>query len=631
MIDLIFELINQSASGIEEWLNRISNGNINISHDIIQNCLDVMVIIIIFILIFIKPLKSGIRNKRENKRWRIKYIDDNLHPSFNQYVNERLKEKCYINTRIQLDTPSKYEEPYAAIANSVSSDFISQFIDKIFKDNNINGHLYCILAGSGMGKSTALVNLFISYISHYKQNKMPYDIRLFSLANGDVIESIKKVDRKYRTILLLDALDENIEAVDNLELFMDKLETACKDFKFVLLSCRTQFFPNEEAQLKESKLINDGTHKGYVAYTTFYISPFNDNEVKTYIKRVFTFLQFGKRKKAMKIINKEDCKYLLVRPMILSHIKQLVNDKREYNSTIDIYDAIVDYWLDREVGREPNDIRLERKKLLRDLSEKLAENIYSHKDERKGYYIEDKDFYEFLLNNNVNNEYVHFRERSLINRDAVGYIKFSHKSFLEYFIAYNCVFGKMYISDFSSIDVAKKMYMELCKKKCEEFLNQDGNQIQYSQQKKEKFNNLITLFRVKDFRSRWLDCMENIHLTTTSKILTDILKEDNLIWYNNINILDIHINDSNIQYLKLLKKFSNIHTIRIRGDIGMKKKIYIDKLCKMFPNITIGINNEIVVTEGLIINKIKIPRFILDKTIEYMGIVPENNSYHRKY
>ena len=53
----------------------------------------------------------------------------------------------------------------------------------------------------------------------------------------------------------------------------------------------------------------------------------------------------------------------------------------------------------------------------------------------------------------------------------------------------------------------------------------------------------------------------------------------------------------------------------------------------MFPSITIGINNEIVVTEGLIINKIKIPRFILDTTMEYniMDIVPENNSYHRKY
>lgn len=633
MLSFIFDFLNQSALIIKDWLFRISNGNIDISTEKIQTYLD-FIILTLFIILLSKPLRIitfKIRyNIKENRLWRLKYIEENLHPSFSVYKKERMKEKCYIRTKIQKDTPSKYEEPYTAIANSVYSDFISHFINKVFNEDNTTERLYCILAGSGMGKSTALVNLFISYIMHYKQNKMPYDIRLFSLANGDVINSIQKVDKKYRTILLLDALDENIEAVDNLELFMNKLETACKDFKFVLLSCRTQFFPDEEAQLKESKLVKDGNNKGYAAYTTFYISPFDDNDVKVYIKRVFSFFQFKKRKKAMSIVNKEECKYLLVRPMILSHMKQLVNDKREYKYTIDIYDSIVEFWLDREVGRESDEIRLERKNLLRSLSEELAKNIYLNKDERKGYYISADDFKNFLSSHNINKD-IHFRERSLINRDAIGYIKFSHKSFLEYFIAYKCAFSEMYINDFTGMDIAKRMYLELCKKKCEEFLNHNGNQIQYSQHKKEKLNNQITLFKVKDFKSRWLDCVENIHLTTTSKILTDILKEDNLIWYNNINILDIHINDSNIQYLKLLKKFSNIHTIRIRGDIGMKKNIYIDKLCKMFPSITIGINNEIVVTEGLIINKIKIPRFILDKTIEYMGIIPENNSYHRKY
>lgn len=634
MLDFILDFINQSALDIKDWLFRISDGSIDVSPDTIQLFLDVITLVLFLILVFIKPLTLFLskirRNRRENKRWRVKYIEDNLHPSFYSYKNERLKEKCYINTRIQLDTPSKYEEPYAAIANSVSSDFISQFIDKVFKDDNVNGHLYCILAGSGMGKSTALVNLFISYISHYKQNKMPYDIRLFSLADGNIIESIEKVNRKYRTILLLDALDENVEAVDNLALFMDKLETACKDFKFVLLSCRTQFFPDEDAQLKESKLIKDGMRKGYVAYTTFYISPFNDNEVKTYIKRVFGFLQFGKRKKAMKIVNKEECKYLLVRPMILSHMKQLVNDKREYNSTIDIYDAIVDYWLDREVGRESDEIRLERKKILRTLSEELAKNIYLHKDERKGYYISANDFKDFLSSQNINND-IHFRERSLINRDAIGDIKFSHKSFLEYFIAYKCAFSEMYIHDFTGMDIAKRMYLELCKKECDELQNQGEIKIQQLSSKKDNTSNVM-LFKIKNFKSRWLDYVESIHLTTSSKLLTDILKEDNLLWYNKVRVLDIRINDSSIQYLKLLNKLSNIYTISIRGDIGMKKKIYIDKLCKMFPKITLVINGEIVVEEGLIINKIKISRYILDTLVDNdRNVVYVNNSYHRKY
>ena len=614
MLSFFFDITNQSAKDIKDWLYRISERDIPI--EFIQITLDILALIVFVIAIawlllyFYKGFMCIKTLVQENKSWRNTYMKENIPHEFLPYKHDRLNKRCYIKTRIQTDDPSKFEEPYSAIANTVSDDFITHFVNKIFKDENEDGRLYCILAGSGMGKSTALVNLFISYLLKYNSiSKMPFQIRLFSLANGNVMNSIAKVDNKQNTILLLDALDENVDAVDNLTSFMEKLEVACSEFRFVVLSCRTQFFPDESAQLKESKLIKDGAHKGYVAYTTFYISPFNDSDIKLYMKKVFTWWQWRKRRKATSIINNRECRYLLVRPMILSHIKQLADDNRKYRSAVDVYDAIVEYWLEREVGREPYQKRDERKETLKLLSKQLAGNIYQNKDRRKGYYITKDEFKDFLSQNNIDDSIIHFRERSLINRDALGYIKFSHKSFLEYFIAYKCALGEMYISDFTGMDIAQKMYKELCERLFKESLASNEKDLCYTTSSKDIHNKRITITNMKDFKARWLDFILPTQLVTTSKLIKDILKEEDLLWYNSVTTIEIHINDRNDGYLRFLKKLTNIQYVKIYGDIGMKKTRFLEKVMHVSPNITIELNQRIIICKDgeIVEQKTRIP------------------------
>lgn len=614
MFSSFFDLINQSAPSVKTWVDRLFG--IDVPMNIIQSMLDILAFIallaaIITILYTLYRGYIGIEVfLRERKSWRKTYMRDHIPHEFGSYKKERLKDRCYIKTRIQTDDPSKFEEPYSAIANTVSDDFITHFVNKIFKDENDDGRLYCILAGSGMGKSTALVNLFISYLLKYNGiSKMPFQIRLFSLANGNVMNSIAKVDNKQNTILLLDALDENVDAVDNLTSFMEKLEVACSEFRFVVLSCRTQFFPDESAQLKESKLIKDGVHKGYAAYTTFYISPFNDSDIKLYMKKVFTWWQWRKHRKATSIINSKECRYLLVRPMILSHIKQLVDDNRTYRSAVDVYDAIVEYWLEREVGRELYQKRDERKKTLKLLSQQLAGNIYQNKDIRKGYYITKDEFKDFLSHNNIDDSVIHFRERSLINRDALGYIKFSHKSFLEYFIAYKCALGEMYISDFTGMDIAQKMYKELCERFFKESLASNEKDLCYTPSSKDIHNKRITITNMKDFKARWLDFILPTQLVTTSKLIKEILKEEDLLWYNSVTTIEIHINDRNDGYLRFVKKLTNIQYVKIYGDIGMKKTRFLEKVMHVSPNITIELNQRIIICKDgeIVEQKTRIP------------------------
>lgn len=627
MFSSFFDLINQSAPSVKTWVDRLFG--IDVPMNTIQSMLDILAFIALLATIFTilyTLYKAYIGVKvflKEKKSWRKTYMRDHIPHEFGFYKKERLKDRCYIKTRIQTDDPSKFEEPYSAIANTVSDDFITHFVNKIFKDEN-DDRLYCILAESGMGKSTALVNLFISYLLKYNGiSKMPFQIRLFSLANGNVMNSIAKVDNKQNTILLLDALDENVDAVDNLTSFMEKLEAACSEFRFVVLSCRTQFFPDESAQLKESKLIKDGAHKGYAAYTTFYISPFNDSDIKLYMKKVFACWQWRKRRKATSIINNRECRYLLVRPMILSHIKQLADDNRTYRTAVDVYDAIVEYWLEREVGRETQQKRNEHKEMLKLLSKQLAENIYQNKDRRKGYYITREEFNNFLLQNNIDNSVIHFRERSLINRDALGYIKFSHKSFLEYFVAYKCALGEMYISDFTGMDIAQKMYKELCERYFKESLNDAGNDLYYTPPSKNDYNKKIAITKMKNFSVRWFDFLLPTYLTTTSKLIKDILKEDDLLWYNNIETLEILINDSKDGYLKFIKKLSNLKYVKARGDVGMKKAKFLEKIMQIFPDITIELNYRIVIHGGKNVTeqKYRIP----EELLEYVDMIALRN------
>lgn len=600
MLSNFFDLINQSAQGVLEWLNRITNNRLNLPIETIQWILDLFALLAILGLIAGAIWFSGrIWNSvctyiNKNKSWRRKYFANHIGPEFASHKSYRIDKGYYIETRIQDETPSKFEDPFTATINSITENFINRFINDILKESNTEERLYCILAGSGMGKTTALVNLFISYIYHYNERDLPYEIRILSLANSDVINAIKAIRTKPRTILLLDALDENIDAVSNLDAFMNKLEIACKEFRFVIISCRTQFFPDEESQLKESRLIKDGERKGYAQYNTFYISPFNTTEINKYITKVFPLLKFKKRRKAISIINNKSCSHLLVRPMVLSHIKQLVEDAREYKYAVDVYDAIVDYWLDREVGREHIDERQSRKEILRQLSEDLAVDIYKNKDTRKGYYIKKDDFDNFLIKHNTDNSTIHFRERSLINRDAHGLIKFSHKSFLEYFLAYNFVNGEVYANDFNGIEVAQTIYYEICKKrltaskavKDSDFIIEDNEN-----------GNKIIIKKIKDVDVRWIDYLSPIFLTTYTTLIKDLTNND-FAWHKHIKVCELYIKGSNTEYLKLITKFSNLQFIHVHGDICMRREKYIDTLLRIFPKATIIIGNTVFSAYG---------------------------------
>lgn len=122
-------------------------------------------------------------------------------------------------------------------------------IENIIKDivtnkKSINKRHYFILGGSGMGKSTFSVALFYKYINKYRFKKSPYSIYILSLGDPDIFSEIQKIPTQERakSIIILDALDENAEAANDIDTFMGTMNEVIRKFKFVIITCRTQLF-----------------------------------------------------------------------------------------------------------------------------------------------------------------------------------------------------------------------------------------------------------------------------------------------------------------------------------------------------------------------------------------------------
>jgi len=122
-----------------------------------------------------------------------------LHPFYTPEDIQRATQ-YYVETKCQNVAPSKAEEPRRGYAFAARENTISFFLKKAFKQDG--AQFYIILADSGMGKTTFLINLYLRYLHQFFAPK--YQMKLFPLGWPNIdqeIESIAKDEQK-NTILL---------------------------------------------------------------------------------------------------------------------------------------------------------------------------------------------------------------------------------------------------------------------------------------------------------------------------------------------------------------------------------------------------------------------------------------------
>ena len=120
------------------------------------------------------------------------------------------------------------------------------------------------------------------------KRKHKHTLYLLPLSVKDVDKKIDTLPDKENTVLMLDALDEDMLAVRNHSERVKRLVEISQDFPKVIITCRTQFFPSdEELPLRTGILrigpIGMGETREYL-FHKLYLSPFKDEEVDKYLR-----------------------------------------------------------------------------------------------------------------------------------------------------------------------------------------------------------------------------------------------------------------------------------------------------------------------------------------------------------
>lgn len=538
-MDKVFEIISKPISAF------LKKYGINLSDELI------LIILILFSIIssFIFKKTYSFFSKKFSEYTKLK----TLHPFFNFREIKNVK-KNYISQKFQNIAPSKEDE--LIYTNSyVAKQNLIEFLLNSFNHKS-DRRFFIVLADSGMGKTTFSLNLYLKYnniIRHFL-NKNNFKIALIPLGydTADIhIEKLKENQQHHNTILILDALDEDKKAIENNNFRLKEIIELTKDFRFLIITCRTQFFNSEKLEPNETNVPRHGTKKGYYSFEKLYLSPFSDSDIKKFIFKKYGILNYfsNEKKKAYKIIHKSP--YLMARPMLLDYIKDLTKTNKEYDFTFEIYESLIDAWLDRETLNVDPKKKFTYKNELLKFSSEISKIIYDSRLQQ-GYTINLTEFEKIAIRNNLDLTFFEMKTRSLLNRNSSGDYKFSHKSILEYFLAIEIYRNKEFKKRFDEegMDMTINFYNELCyNNNFKKYLDTDKFKIQIKAVFNKNYNN-----KIYDFEN----CLFVKELNVNN------YREENIRTLRAFkNITSLVIRDSEIESLDDINCFQNLKSLTI--------------------------------------------------------------------
>lgn len=302
---------------------------------------------------------------------------------------------------------------------------VYEAVDRELDPSRSRRHLF-LLADTGMGKTTFLLNYFRRESAKPQSKRRP--IALVPLGRHDAIEQIKKIERPRDTLLMLDAFDEDAEAIEgDYRARLDEILRAASDFQAILITCRSQFFTTEEEIPRETGILKVSPRAagdaGTYVFRKLYLLPFDNTQVSRYIRSAFPFYRPAQQRLARTIAERIDD--LALRPMLLALLPQLVRSRSTVNELYELYAFMIDSWLTRESRWIQSD-------RLRQVSLRLAVDLVLQRGHRRSERIGLKDLTNLIDESEHQIRRWELTSRSLLNRDAVGNYKFAHRSILEF-------------------------------------------------------------------------------------------------------------------------------------------------------------------------------------------------------
>lgn len=340
--------------------------------------------------------------------------------------------RYYIRPKCSNIDPAQEKELRHALM--ATREDLFRMTDHFIYEDETHRHLL-ILADSGTGKTSFVLNYYAYNTGRKKGRKA--NLVLVPLGSKDADDLIYLVPNKESTVIFLDALDEDTKAISNHRERLHELMEKCRGFKKVVITCRTQFFPSGEEEPTETGILKleprRAGEKGSYEFWKLYLSPFDDNDVKTYISKRYPFWMFSQKNKALAIALK--IPLLAVRPMLLAHIPEIVASNEEITYTYQLYEIMITAWIERE------DYWVNKVE-LRNFSEKLAVDLYSNSKQRGTEGILYPELEILAKKWGFNLQGWQLGGRSLLNRDAQNNFKFAHRSIMEYLVANTMIFNQ---------------------------------------------------------------------------------------------------------------------------------------------------------------------------------------------
>jgi len=220
-------------------------------------------------------------------------------------------------------------------------------------------------------------------------------------------------------------------------------------------TCRTQFFPSDEEVPVETGVAILGPRKagekGVYEFWKLYLSPFDENDINRYLQRRFPIWQLRERKKARELAFQ--VKSLSARPMFLAHIPDVVKTNSSVTQTFQLYQLMVNAWLERESSWV-------QKSDLKEYSELLSVNLYIYREHRGMERIPYEELVKLAHDWSIDLSQWQLSGRSLLNRDAQGNYKFAHRSIMEFLFVNRLIQGDYNCSGIILSDQMKSFLIE---------------------------------------------------------------------------------------------------------------------------------------------------------------------------
>jgi len=289
-----------------------------------------------------------------------------------------------------------------------------------------------LLADSGMGKTSFALNY---YARHVRSGRKRLSLELIPLGSSNAesrLAALRNREQRNSTVVILDAFDEDTKAIAGHRERIAELLQYADGYRHVFITCRTQFFLSDDEIPRETGVLRMGVtqagqSKEYQFYK-IYLSPFSDDQVRSYLRRRLPIWRLRDRRLAFEICRR--IADLAVRPMLLDYIPTLIKAHSDWRYACQIYEEMVKAWIKREAH-----FLNHKEGPFLEFSEKLAVNLYVNRVARGSESVQPSELEQLASTFGLSLQGWQLTGRSLLNRTADGKYKFAHRSVMEFLFA----------------------------------------------------------------------------------------------------------------------------------------------------------------------------------------------------